>query len=977
MSKMLRQMLLLTLVFLAYSTATLHANTLHLEMNTTVSGQVLDVDGDPLPGVNVVVKGTVVGTPTNANGEFSLTVQIDPPITLQFSIVGFQMQELLVEDNDVSNIQVVLEEQTIFGMDVVVSASRVEESILKSPVSIEKLDILDIKNTAATSFYDAIRNVNGVDFSTQSITFNSVNARGFGSNGNTRFVQLLDGVDGQAPGLNFPIGNILGASELDVESVELIPGAASALYGPNAMNGILLLNSKSPFDYQGLDIRTKVGTTHQDGIDHDASLYQDTGFRYAQAINNKFAFKVSASWLNAQDFVGVDYRDQSGATVEGIPNNSERMRDLNRVYDGINTYGDFVIDIGTIADITINSPTSHPDLVGSLMAIRSLLPNGANGAFTPTGYRESDFVDNTAENIKIGTALHYRLNDKIEAIAQFNAGLGNTVYTANDRFILDDLSIWTGKLELRGSNFSLRAYTTQENSGNSYAANTVASLINQRHYLPAYFGAYVDYLTGGNSTGANPTGITFNATDYNALHNAARALANAAQPSADSDVFKASMNEFRNKAISEGGAKFLDKSALYHYEGSYNFGESIKFANILVGANFRTFALNSEGTLFALDDNGDEVSFNEYGGYIQLSRDLMESLKIQTSMRYDKNENFEGQISPRASAVWEFANNQNLRASYQKGFRMPTTQDQYIDLDVVTRRLLGRNELIADRYNLDKNTVYTTESVQAAQASGNVSDLVVATDAYKEYKTEKVTTFEVGYKSVLFDGKLFLDLYYYNSTYQDFGAEIDVTQAYSIAGGLTGAGAIPAGYTTSEGVAHSSDLQQVFVTGGGQGIGLQRYGYDTNMDEDVNTYGFGLSADLMLFGNFKVSGNATYNKIEDLDDLTQRTYNVAFNTPEWRYNFSLSNRKLTDKIGFNMTYRWQDAYLWQSSIGSGIIPDFQTLDAQVSYALPALNASVKVGGSNILNERYTTSFANPNVGAIYYIQLNFENLLNR
>ena len=346
-------------------------------------------------------------------------------------------------------------------------------------------------------------------------------------------------------------------------------------------------------------------------------------------------------------------------------------------------------------------------------------------------------------------------------------------------------------------------------------------------------------------------------------------------------------------------------------------------------------------------------------------------------MRYDKNENFEGQISPRASAVWEFANNQNLRASFQKGFRMPTTQDQYIDLDVVTRRLLGRNELIADRYNLDKNTVYTTESVQAAQASGNVSDLVVATDAYKEYKTEKVTTFEVGYKSVLFDGKLFLDLYYYNSTYQDFGAEIDVTQAYSIAGGLTGSGAIPAGYTTSEGVAHSSELQQVFVAGGGQGIGLQRYGYDTNMDEDVNTYGFGLSADLMLFGNFKVSGNATYNKIEDLDDLTQRTYNVAFNTPEWRYNFSLSNRKLTDKVGFNMTYRWQDAYLWQSSIGSGIMPDFQTLDAQVSYALPALNASVKVGGSNILNERYTTSFANPNVGAIYYIQLNFENLLNR
>jgi outer membrane receptor protein involved in Fe transport len=308
---------------------------------------------------------------------------------------------------------------------------------------------------------------------------------------------------------------------------------------------------------------------------------------------------------------------------------------------------------------------------------------------------------------------------------------------------------------------------------------------------------------------------------------------------------------------------------------------------------------------------------------------------------------------------------------------MPTTQDQYIDLDVVTRRLLGRNDLVSKRYNLDRNTVYTTESVQAAQASGDVRDLVVAADAYKEYKTEKVTTWEVGYKSVLFGGKLFLDVFYYNSTYQDFGAEIDVTQAYSIAGGLTGDGAIPTGYTTSEGVAHSTELQQVFVTGGSQGIGLQRYGYDTNIDQDINTYGFGASADLMLFNNYKLSGNATFNKIEDLDDLTQRTYNVAFNTPEWRYNFSISNRKLTDNIGFAVSYRWQDAYLWQSSIGSGIIPDFQTVDAQISYAVPAINGSVKIGGSNLLNERYTTSFANPNVGAIYYIQLNFDNLLNR
>ena len=97
------------------------------------------------------------------------------------------------------------------------------------------------------------------------------------------------------------------------------------------------------------------------------------------------------------------------------------------------------------------------------------------------------------------------------------------------------------------------------------------------------------------------------------------------------------------------------------------------------------------------------------GGYIQATKSITDAIRLQTSLRYDKNENFDSQFSPRASAVWEFMNNQNLRASFQRGFRMPTTQDQYIDLDVVTRRLIGRNDLLSERFNFDRNTVYTTE----------------------------------------------------------------------------------------------------------------------------------------------------------------------------------------------------------------------------------------------------------------------------
>ncbi len=447
--------------------------------SVTISGQVTDADdGEPLIGVNILVKDKVIGTVTNSDGNFSFTVNESLPLTLVVSSVGYGRKEVVV-DSQTDNLDIQLEYQTLLGQEVVVSASRVEESILESPVSIEKLDIRDIQAAAAPSFYDQIVNLKGIDVSAQSLTFKSINPRGFGANGNVRTVQLIDGIDNQAPGLNFPVGNIVGISELDLESVEILPGAASALYGPNAINGIILMNSKSPFDYQGLSAAVKLGATHLDGVDADPALYQSYAIRYAKAFNNRFAFKVNGEFLRAGDFRGVDYRDQQDIVERSDENIDPTNRAGRRTYDGVNVYGDPLLNLGVTA-------------AGSdaLAAVRPLMPFGEAGNFTPTGYTESEILDNTTESIKLGGALHYRINDNVEALAQYNFGSGSTVYTANDRFVLNDFSIWTGKLELRGSNFFLRAYTTRENSGDSYAANTLASLINVQTTIPAYLSGF-------------------------------------------------------------------------------------------------------------------------------------------------------------------------------------------------------------------------------------------------------------------------------------------------------------------------------------------------------------------------------------------------------------------------------------------------------------------------------------------------------
>jgi len=924
-------------------------------INIQVSGTVVDAEsGSPLAGVNIRVKDKLIGTSTDANGKFSLDINEDPPIILVFSIVGFRTQEVEINQSSVTGLNVEMEKTSIIGEEIVVSASRVEESIMESPVSIEKIDAIDIQQTASPSFYESLANLKGVDFSTQSITFKSVNTRGFNANGNTRFVQLIDGIDNQAPGLNFPVGNVVGISDIDLESAELIPGVASALYGPNAINGILLLNSKSPFDYQGLSFNVTSGLNHIDSDVEDPSAYQDYALRYANVINNRFGYKFTFSYLDAKDFVAQDTRDQGPATF-GAVERGATSRNGNRVFDGVNIYGEPLLTIGQIADGVIAGGGPQADQIA---AIRSLLPDGEAGAFTPTGFTENSFVDNNAESLKLGGALHYLINDDMELLGQFNFGRGSTVYTANDRFVLDDFSIWTAKAELKNPNFFLRGYMTREDAGDTYAANTMGSLINQETFIPAYFSAFANARTQG--------------ATIEEAHETARVAGNEAQPQPGSSEFQDLFDRFRDTPISEGGAKFLDESGLIHIETSYNLSNIVdpSKVEIIAGANVRRYDLKSEGTLFALKDNGEEFNIDEIGTYVQASKNVFdEKLDLQGSIRFDKNEFFDGQFSPRFSAVYTVANTHNFRASFQQGFRIPTTQTQFIDLDVVTRRLVGSNPILVDRYNFETNTVYKTQSVNAArealaegQSQAEARQLLEPME-FEEFETEKVNTFEVGYKSLIGE-KLFVDAYYYFSSYNDFIAEVDFTQG------------VPNGLREEPGPGFDPDSDAGKNAIINQTVPTQRFGFDVNADGTVEAQGFAIGLEYALRGGYKIGGNVTYNDLISQDDLTEQGFRANYNTPEWRYNIQFENRSLTENIGFNLVYRWQDAFLWESSFGSGVIESFGTFDAQVSYTLPQYNTTIKLSGSNLLNNQHVTSFGNPRLGAIYLVSFTFDQFLN-
>ena len=935
---------------------------------TKVAGNVRDAASkEALIGVSISVKGKVIGTISDVKGNYSLSTSTPLPFTLSVSMVGYERQEIVVSSAK-SNLNISLKEQATLGQDVVVSASRIQESVLESPVTIEKMDIRSIRESAAPSFYDALRNLKGVETSTQSVSFSSINMRGFNSNGNTRVVQLIDGMDNQAPGLNFSVGNIVGISELDLEGVELLPGASSALYGPNALNGIILMSSKSPFLYQGLSAQVKVGAMSASNRPEATTPYSDIAIRYAKAINNKWAYKINFNTLSAEDWQSTDYRDQSllNGTTLGP---GSRMGNL--AYNGVSIFGDET-NVEMLSSLTpLLGVPSHPltaginqisKATGGLLSPTAILNYIVPKAFiSREGYKESDLASYANRNMKFNAALHYRFNDNVELILQGSYGSGTTLYTGADRYSIKNFSMGQYKAELKGSNFFLRAYTTQENSGDAYATGTLGQLVNEAAkpstaWYPDYFGAFAGAaLTNfgtvlqttlaqtGNPTAAIGNAVATTQANFANYHAAARLAADAGRRLVPGTAgFNAAVEAIKNKAL-PAGAKFTDKSALYHYEGMYNFTEKLnKKLEMIVGASYQVYALNSEGSLFALKADGSEFSINEFGGYIQVGKKMFaDKFKLTGSMRYDKNENFEGQFSPRLTGVLTQGRS-NFRASYQTGFRIPTTQDQYINLNTPSARLLGGLPVVQDRYKLSGNS-FTLQSVLAGKPEVYTA---------KGWKPEQVQTVEFGYKGFLSD-KLLADFYIYQSNFTNFSAGMVVVQLPS----------------------QHNDATVV---------GNKVYSFPSNVQNEVVTNGWGLSLDYQLGSNWALGTNVSYNAVKDNGGLVD--YQLAFNTPNYRTNVTLGNRNIGGSgWGFSTAWRFQDQFVWQSSIVNqvvnqsqqSLIPAFHTLDAQVSKKLSAMKTILKVGGSNLLGAAYTTGWANPTVGSIYYVSLTFDQLLNK
>ncbi|MBL7703516.1 MAG: TonB-dependent receptor [Ferruginibacter sp.] len=888
--------------------------------NVTINGNVRNSSSKEGAGaVSVIVKGEDNGTFTDDKGNFRLTVK-KLPVTLLISSVGYELQEVTVS-NPGNMAQIEFVPANALGQEVIVAANRVPQKIMESPVSIERISAASIRNAPVSNYYDVVSTLKGVDVTTSSLTFRTPTTRGFNGSGNTRFNQLVDGMDNQAPGLNFSVGAIIGLSELDVDNIELLSGASSALYGAGGMNGTLLMTSKNPFKYQGLSVLVKEGVMHVGSTSQrPASAYHNWTMRWAKKVGNKFAFKINAELIQAKDWQGRDYRNYQRAATGGSVKAGTRESDPN--YDGINVYGDETTAEIRSAVLNAIGSTAAPFLKNFI----DTLNGGASINVSRTGYTEKEVTNPNTVNFKLGGSLHYKITKHTEATFAAYWGTGNTVYTGSERYSLKDFKMGQYKLEFTNRYWSLRAYTTQENAGESYNTTVATRLFNES-WKPSggatgWFSQYSQTYLALRLAGA---------TDANA-HTGARAASDAGRPVAGSDRFVKAYDSIRKMPIKLGGALLLDKSDLYSLEGNYNMSHLTgKWVDLLIGGSYKQYVLNSGGTLFA-DSNG-TIKISEYGAYLQLSRKLMNRVHLTVSGRYDKNENFKGRITPRATALIKLMENANFRLSYQTAYRFPSNQQQFINLAVGSNvYLIGGNPGFREYYNFSAKQPYDFDALRAGNTVAfNPQDL----------KPESLSSFEGGFKGLLMQGKLLVDVYGYYGTYKDFLGRKVTVQASGAA------------------IALSDTLNG------------RRLSIPVNSTDKVKTYGFGLGVDYRLPWNFTIGANVASDILKDVPS----NFVAYFNAPKYKANAYLGNSGFGPgkRLGFNVAYRYQGAFLYQGDFATGNLPVVHTLDAQVSLKLPKANKSViKLGATNLLNQYYYNAIGNSQVGGLYYVSFGYN-----
>jgi iron complex outermembrane receptor protein len=312
-----------------------------------INGKVTDENGQPMPGATVTIRESGVSTISDDNGMFSFTNVRTGRATLVVSFVGFadMEQTVTVSETGVTDASLKLTVKARVGDEVVITASKRPEKITRAPAPISVISSRDLDQSASFMPGELASKIQGVEFVRTGVNGVGFNARGFNNAFNAKILQMTDGRNSMmAGGSGLPSGIMNTVIKEDIERLEIVLGPNSALYGPNAHNGIANTITKDPRKFQGTTL--VLGGGNQEVF--------SGRLRHATKINNKWAYKLTGEYTTGKDFefhdsiyAGGSVFGQAVAIPERIPSYQFRhIRGEAHLYYAVNPKSDIIVSYG-------------------------------------------------------------------------------------------------------------------------------------------------------------------------------------------------------------------------------------------------------------------------------------------------------------------------------------------------------------------------------------------------------------------------------------------------------------------------------------------------------------------------------------------------------------------------------------------------------------------------------------------------------
>lgn len=809
------------------------------------------------------------------------------------------------------------------SLDTVTIKSRWDGRALNMGQSRSMLDAADARQMGATNLYDAIEAMPGVQVTTAGLGFKVVNTRGFSNTTNVRFVQLVDGIDNQAPHIGAPIANALGANELDIASVELLPGAAASVYGINALNGVLNIHTRNPFEHRGLTVQQLSGVNHiRDDL--GPRYYQQSNFRYARVLHPKVAIKFNGGYMRGYDFIASDTTDLAGSL-----NSSLGLTGLdNPALDEVNGYG--------------NESSNR----------RILTLSGKQYSVARTGYREEEVADYHLQNMKGDMGLYMRPRPGHELVYSINGALLNNIYQRSNRFRLQNYGLLQNSLSYTAPAFIAHAFWTTENTGRSYNLRSVAENMDRAHLSDNDW--FADYSAAYNTAIGN-------GMDVSAAHHAARAAADAGRLQPGTPAFEDKKTELTSINNWDQGAALRVRANLLQADAQVIWSELAPTLfqklgmELRTAADFRSYVIVPDGNYFINPElTGQDLVFKKAGGLVMVREKLLSQRLVLTgALRADKCDYFDWKLNPRLSAAYTGAG-WSLRGSYQSGYRFPSIFEGFSNVNSGGVKRVGglpimSSGIFESSYTRASIDAFQRAVVQAVNNQGIGQDSAILLNAnllrknpYTYLRPEHVQSVEIGGRGSILHQRIIVDVEAYFNSFRDFIAQMEASVPLT-------------GDPDSIAFALFDKKQQ------------QRYRLWTNSQTQVYTFGASLALNARLSRKFRAMGNIGYAQIaqtEDTDGLED-----GFNTPRWIVNASIIGADVWKPLGFSIGGRYQSRYDYVSFLVSGETPAYWTLDAAVSCRIPTAHLDLKLGASNLLDRPYRSMLGGPTLGAVYSVSV--------